>query len=123
MLPVGIVKNRFDGRYHATLESDGTLSAGFEGEGATKTDAQKALHRAILEQAENTSRRAYLFADDDEHTVFCVYYSQGWGYDIVSADRPHTSGCFFRADDLHDAIKKAKTHVEQCFGGVRAIVR
>lgn len=123
MLPVTIKKDRFDGMYHASLAETEHYRSGFLGKGKTKTDAQTALHDAILQQADEQGRRAYIFTNSPDGTIVCVHYNEGWQYDMVSADQSHVSSCLFSAKNFTDASRIAIHHVENGFGGVKAIVR
>lgn len=83
---------------------------GFNGEGKTKEEAESAAIDAAREAAENLGKRAYFFSPSGK-TVFAVYFSGTWCYDIMSPALPYPSSTVGIAS-YEKACQWAKNHSE-----------
>ncbi len=90
----------------------------YQVEGDTPTEAKQALLNGLGTLAEHQHKRRYLFCGDGQ-TILVVYMlTDGAAYDIISADRPHPSGCMTSLS-FDACVKAAESHAEQSYGGVR----
>lgn len=84
--------------------------------GATKTEAKKALEERIAEQCERIYERRYLTgaSHDGRPVTFCLYYCDGWMYDIHTSDHSYPSSCGFGPETTYtEALESMKRHFEQ----------
>jgi hypothetical protein len=80
--------------------------------GEIKETAVHNLYERIRNQFQNNYAREY-FWSSDKKTVFCLYYCDGWCYDIIGPDSNHASQCRLATDSRSEAREAMKRHAAE----------
>jgi hypothetical protein len=97
-------RKHYTGNYVASF-------AGYSVVAPTKDEAVQELETIIRTEKEFSGVRRYVFCSDG--TVFCLYYNNGWCYDIMSANRPYPSKCMMAAKTEDSAYRQMLEHAAQ----------
>jgi hypothetical protein len=117
---IQVHKSRFDKKYHACVGNP--QDYGFERTGDTKTAAYAACQEAVEAQANNLMTRKYVFTNSPDGAIFCLYYADGWAYDIIRPGQSFPSGCQYpQSMSYNEALESMMRHVEQAFGGEKKV--
>ncbi|MEM4218187.1 MAG: hypothetical protein QXZ09_09205 [Candidatus Methanomethylicaceae archaeon] len=82
--------------------------------------AAKAKERVLEAVSRHTYDRCYVLCGDG--TLLVLFYSDGWEYEIVRADRDMAVVCRMGDVEKLDALRVVLDHARQSYGGVTRII-
>jgi hypothetical protein len=117
-----VTSNLKGGRKTACLIHMGSVSLSYVSPNpCTAQEAKQKLLDCIGRQQSAQISRKYIVCNDG--TMLAVYFNNGWCYDIIhpESDRGFCSSTHFADDcDYSDAVKAARSHAEQSYGGIKS---
>ncbi len=96
------------------------LRGSFWRQAPTSKEAVKAVEEAVTEQAEHLFTRRYVHTNGPEGEVFCLYYADGWTYDISRPGQYTPSIVMLTERTQTEAWDAMIRHIDSTFGGVKA---